>query len=161
MTLKIHKNGVCHTVHYDEKDHHLITQYKWHLHAKGYAYAFKYGKAILMHRLVLGIVDDKELVSDHINHNRLDNRRENLRGCNRSENQRNVRPRGKSKYLGVTIREYTKKSGAIVRRAKAMIKTVDKYLYLGYFKTEKEAALAYDRAARKHHGEFANLNFRQ
>jgi hypothetical protein len=35
-----------------------------------------------------------------------------------------------------------------------------KNIYMGSYKTEREAAMAYDDAAHKHHGEFANLNFK-
>lgn len=160
MTLEICKRGVCHTVHYDPKDHHLISQYKWHFHPKGYAYASKKGRAILMHRLILGVIDKPDILCDHINHDRLDNRRANIRLCSRSENQRNVRPTGKSKYLGVTIQDYVRKNGSVKKRIKALIKTPDKLLYLGSFSSEYEAAKAYDTAAKKYHGEFANLNFK-
>lgn len=156
--IKLNNSNLCAIV--DDSDFSMVAGHTWSLHTKGYAYRFSRGKAILMHRLILGIVDRADLVSDHINHNRLDNRRSNLRSCNRSENQRNVRPRGKSKYLGVTIRDYHRKDGNVTRRAMAMIKTHERIIYLGCFRTEIEAARAYDRAARLHHGGFANLNFK-
>lgn len=158
VKIKLKNSPLCAIV--DSADIVLISGYNWFLHTKGYAYAFKQGRAIMMHRLILGIVDEKELVSDHINHNRLDNRRANIRACTRSENQRNVRPAGKSKYLGVTIQDYVRKNGSVKKRIKALIKTPDRLLYLGSFGSEYEAAKAYDAAAKKYHGEFANLNFK-
>lgn len=158
VQIKLKNSPLCTII--DECDLGLISGYNWILHTKGYAYAVKGGRAIMMHRLILGIVDCHNLVSDHINHDRLDNRRANIRTCTRSENQRNVRPTGRSKYLGVTIQDYQKKDGTVTRRIKAMINTGRKVLYLGRFQTEHEAAHAYDLAAKTYHGEFANLNFK-
>jgi hypothetical protein len=96
----------------------------------------------------------KSMLIDHINHNGLDNRKANLRLATRAQNSRNRRPvgRGSSKYKGVT---YRKSDGVFI----ADIRAGRKRIYLGCFRREKEAAKAYDTAARKYHGEFASLNF--
>lgn len=107
---------------------------------------------IFLHRLIVAAPDD--LYVDHINGNSLDNRKCNLRLCTSRENSRN---RGvsesncSSKYKGVTFR-------ACSGTWEATIRTGSAQLYLGRFKSEKEAAEAYNQAAIKYHGNFVKLN---
>lgn len=92
---------------------------------------------------------------DHIDNNTLNNRIENLRGCTHQQNMRNRLPHqgGSSQYLGVTWDRRNKKW-------KAQIGDNGVVKHLGRFFDEEEAARAYDEAAKIHHGEFANLNFK-
>lgn len=108
-------------------------------------------KFILLHRFLLN--PDETKVIDHINHNTLDNRISNLRICTHSENNRNTtsRTNTSSKYLGVHLNKKSNMFSAKIRDNG--IRT-----WLGSFKTEIEAAQAYNEAALKYHGEFANLN---
>lgn len=87
---------------------------------------------------------------DHIDGNRLNNVRTNLRICTNAENIRN-RKAVKGKYKGV---HFSKKLNKWV----AQITTNYKCKHLGCFGSEKEAALAYNEAAIELHGEFAYLN---
>jgi len=108
-----------------------------------------------MHRQLINIPDN--LICDHANCNSLDNRKTNLRPatvsqnlCNRTKRKSKTR----SKYKGL---EWDRKQ----RKWKARIQINNRKIYLGSFDSEIDAALAYDRAAKKYHREFANLNFPQ
>lgn len=90
---------------------------------------------------------------DHINGDGLDNRRSNLRLCNRSQNGANrVSPNREIKYRGV----YKSKNG---NGFKAQIKAFRRNIHIGVFDTEEDAARAYDAKAREYFGEFARTNF--
>ena len=107
-----------------------------------------------MHREIIPLPD--HLVADHINHNGLDNRKANLRPATRAQNNYNrlaIKRKGAtSKYKGVAWKkEYKKWNAQIYFKGEC--------IFLGYFKEEKQAAKAYDKAAKEYHGEFASLNF--
>ena len=72
-----------------------VSPYQWYascLKNKNYAATRVGPKTIYMHRLILGVHEVRDaLVVDHINHDGLDNTRENLKLCSRSENLRNRR----------------------------------------------------------------------
>ena len=91
---------------------------------------------------------------DHINGNGLDNRKVNLRLCNSSQNQRNARKRksGTSRFKGVDWHKESKKW-------RARICVNRKRIHIGRYKSEFEAAQAYDKKAIELFGEFASLNF--
>lgn len=103
--------------------------------------------AIEVHRLVAQAFlkkFDKKLQVDHINGVRNDNRAENLRMVTRSENLRgHQNSRGKSEYRGVFWSKNAKKW-------MARIYVNGKQKYLGYYKKEEHAALAYNNAAVKY-----------
>ncbi len=136
----------------DDADYEWLMGYKWHYLTLGYAAVSNgRGKSILMHRLILDA--PPEFKVDHINQDKLDNQRHNLRFCTMSQNLSN---RGKvrnntSGYKGVFQLKGRKDWFS-------QIKVKGKIIYLGYFKTREEAALAYNNAAVLHHGEFARLN---
>ncbi len=88
---------------------------------------------------------------DHINGVRSDNRWENLRPATRSENAKNRKKVwGASKYIGVN---------RMRKKWEASIKVNGRKVFLGCYTKEVDAALAYDAAARRVHGEFASPNF--
>jgi hypothetical protein len=107
-----------------------------------------------MHRVILertGFKNFKD--SDHINQVKHDNRRSNLRPATRRQNSCNQGKRNNntSGYIGVY---WSKQRG----KWKAQIAVGNKRKYLGYFTDKKEAACAYNKAAKKYHGEFSVLN---
>lgn len=128
---------------------------------------FTWGRAEQMHRLILGRTAtlNKDIHVDHINGNSLDNRKENLRTCSRTENARNSKKRithnGKpcsSKYKGVMWYPWNKmlETGTPWN---AQIRHNNKLHNLGYFATEEMAAKAYDAMAVTLFGEYARTNF--
>lgn len=129
----------------DSADAPLIVSYEWYF-ARGYAKS----SAGFMHRILLG---NPPSDIDHANGYGLDNRRCNLRPCTDSQNQANrITKQHSSAYRGVSL---VKKTG----RWRAQLSVNQKYINIGYFGTEIEAARAYDAAATQHFGEFARLNF--
>lgn len=106
-----------------------------------------------MHRVIMEVSDEYKV--DHINHDTLDNRRENLRICKQEQNLRNRIKKGdfSSIYKGVH------KCGRRKEKWQATISFSKKHIYLGRYESEIDAACAYDVAAIKHFGEFALLNF--
>lgn len=85
----------------DQEDYQLVSTLKWHKSDNGYAVwrGIKDGKkqTIRMHRLITNCPKGK--IIDHINHDKLDNRKSNLRICTQSENMRNKRVQGKGYWF--------------------------------------------------------------
>ncbi len=138
------------TVLFDASDLELVQGYQWSVGTHGYATAGSGTDQVLMHRLLM--TQDKMRVVDHINRNKLDNRRSNLRVCNQSENgynkaaQRNCQ----SGYRGVAPLADGRWHAQITYKGKA--------IFLGKYRTPEEAANAYDSAAAILVGEFAHRN---
>lgn len=136
----------------DDDDYVVLSQHKWCFDGD---YAMRRptwkGKGIYMHRIIANAPADR--LTDHINGNKLDNRRVNLRFATNKENVRNGHKRkGSSRYKGV---HYFKRE----RTWQASITVNYKTVHLGYFKDEDAAGRAYDQAAQQYFGEFARLNF--
>lgn len=139
----------------DDESFWDAMSWQWRLSVHGYAVAHhwydKKDHRVAAHRLIMGC--PKEMQVDHINGNRLDCRKSNLRICTNQQNQWNRRPEGgSSKYKGVWLFKKVKKWTA-------KIYLNNKNVYIGIFKTEIEAAKAYDKKAKELFGEFARLNF--
>jgi len=138
----------------DWEDFDELDQYEWY-YGRGYFYRKTRVKGeqkiIYMHRHILGLGYGDPLQSDHINRDRLDNRRGNLRKATQSQNQANSRMRkdNTSGYRGVQV--YRK-------RFRAFIKVMGNTCHIGYFDTIEQAAEAYNQRAREVHGAFAYQN---
>lgn len=141
----------------DAQDVSLVAGYHWYLVNSGYAFAqCGDGKRIGMHRLILGLADDDGRVGDHINRDKLDNRRCNLRAVTYAENNRR---RVGGKPVGASSQFRGVSWTVSKRRWRAAIKVDYRTKCLGYFRSEEDAARAYDAAARQFYGAFAMLNF--
>jgi hypothetical protein len=81
--------GAAGTVFFDAEDADRINGHRWRLTAGGYAMASIDGRSVLMHRLLCDPPPREDEVVDHINRDRLDNRRGNLRAVSRAVNQAN------------------------------------------------------------------------
>jgi hypothetical protein len=103
----------------DDEDYARVKCFTWSHNPCGYAQAWVNGRPQSLHRLLMNPPADMEI--DHINRNKLDNQKANLRICTRKENMQNtnmhgwglaLHARGKikkdasSQYLGVDWQEY-------------------------------------------------------
>ena len=130
-----------------DKDYKELSKFKWTAWIKKhtiYARRITNGKTINMHTAISGVA-----LVDHKDHNGLNNQRNNLRPCNNSNNLRNRRGYGASKYKGVCRKR---------KKWAAYINTNGKQKYLGTFTTQIAAAIAYNKAAIASKNRFFLLN---
>lgn len=141
----------------DSEDYKSLSQFTWMQHSRGYAYRKVYlGKIngkykwenVFMHRQILNT--PKKLVTDHINHNVLDNRKSNIRICTQGENMRNQKL-AKNNKSGIKGVFWMKE----INKWVASITVKDKYITLGYFKNKQHACLARKWGEKLYHGEYA------
>lgn len=147
------KNGKGKYVIVDDIDYEWLNNYKWHYCRDGYAYLSLYDKRtklskhVSLHRFILNAPKEKEV--DHINRNKLDNRRLNLRIVTSQQNNWNLNlpKHNTSGYMGVSIFVGNK----INKKWRARIKKNGKEISLGYFYTKEDAYKAYMKAKLKYH----------
>lgn len=152
----------------DEEDLPLVIKYRWHLRRqknkkRGHDDAIEYPvfknsdhkKAIVMYHLIMPIQPGQ--VIDHINGNRMDNRKSNMRVCSQRENSKNngISRNNKSGYKGV-FRDKRYKNREVWLFS---LKNDDKTIDVTGFASPEEAAKAYDAKAIELHGPYARLNF--
>ncbi len=149
----------------DDADYAVLAEYRWRLDRaprtnyamRGIRRGTKNGKLgryfrVQMHRVILGLSAKDKRLSDHRNGNGLDNRRANLRICTKTENVRNARLSlaNTSGYKGV----FQNKNP---NRWYAHIRVNTKLIHLGGYDTARKAYAAYKDAAKRLHGELANV----
>lgn len=145
----------------DDEDYPFLSKFTWRL-MRGYVCRtknyrenkVKTTKAIMLHREIMNA--PKGMTVDHINGDKLDNRKCNLRICTQADNSKNRRisSNNTSGFKGVSWISSR-------NRYVAQIRINKKGITLGYFKCKIEAAKAYNAAALKYHGKFASLNLIQ
>jgi len=143
----------------DDEDYDKIKNYSWGLQYDGNAFYITHNRCnsdrtrtmLRIHRIITDCPEG--MIVDHINGDTFDNRKENLRICTQSGNCMNRR-KGTNKssvYKGVTFLKSK-------NRWMAQIKTKGKRKPLGTYKTEDQAAIAYNIASLEMFGEFARPN---
>ena len=167
IPLKGDKNNPNKVALVDDEDYEKLIQHKWRVryHSRNfYAYRVHYDKVtkkesyLYMSREILGTVKGIEV--DHKDHDELNCQKWNMRECSHAKNMQNARKciskrSITSKYKGVSL----KNDRCRIKKWRATVRVNGKDMFLGMYKTEAEAALAYDKAARQYYGEFAHTNF--
>lgn len=143
-----------------DRDYRRVNQYKWCAtkNSRNHTwYAHRADRSsgrvrkIRLHRFILGAPRGLEV--DHKDRDGLNNTRANLRLATGSQNKMNMNGWSKNGFKGVTLMP---KRGRLPWRAR--IQCNKKVIHIGYYTSIKEAALAYNRAAKKYFGKFARLN---
>lgn len=139
----------------DNEDFEYLNQFRWHF--SNYYAARKITKdngkytSIYMHRIINNTPEGMD--TDHINGDKLDNRKCNLRSCTNSQNHMNrgCQSNNASGYKGVDWKKAAQKW-------RASIKSDGKRRHLGYYDTAEAAHAAYKREAKISFKEFCNIN---
>lgn len=128
----------------DDADFRLVGGHRWNVSRYGYAVSKVDGVLVSMHRLILGLKSLDGKKTDHIDGNKLNNLRVNLRICTQAQNTQNrTKAWGSSKYRGVYW-------NASAGRWQAYATINYKPHYLGVFLLEEEAAKAASEFRKKH-----------
>lgn len=146
----------------DDADYEVLSHFKWRViktnntlyAARSTSRVFGKQKIVYMHRQILGLVDP-EVEAHHKDNDGRNNQRDNLKVATHSQNLQSIRTKKQgatSQFRGVSLH---RRDGIW----QVQIRINGKDTHLGTFTDETEAARAYDDAAFKHFGEFAQLNF--
>ena len=132
----------------DIDDIKLIKEYQWHIQDKHHVSAKINDKTTYLHRMIMNCPDG--MFIDHINHNPLDNRKQNLRICTRAENEHNktIGKNNTSGHLGVIWNKARQKWRVVLGFNK-------KTYHLGEYDDIEEAIAVRKAAEKKYYGEFA------
>ena len=132
----------------DLEDVPFVEQHSWCIRSQGYVGRVENKKLIVLHRILTSCPDNK--IVDHINKNKLDNRKFNLRICDYQTNLRNS-SRKSNNTSGVTGVGWDNKS----KKWRARICVDYKAISLGFYNNKGEAVKARLRAEKKYFGDFA------
>ena len=144
----------------DEEFLDFVSKYSWTISGAGYVSTKIRNvdqkiEMIYLHNIILTSVDGKE--PDHINGNKLDNRKINLRLSSRKENCQN-RPKMNSEKRDLSSKYKGVSKTSKGRKWRARISVDGIPTLIGYFDDEIDAARAYNEAALRHHKKYAKLN---
>ena len=136
----------------DDLDFEWLNKWQWYAHRSGNTYYARRDtkkKNYFMHKEILST----HKIVDHRDRDGLNNQKNNLRIATYSQNNMNKSKKHEcsSRFVGVCLLPNGLWKSAINKNRKT--------IYIGTFHNEADAALAYDKKAKKLHGEFANLNF--
>jgi len=137
---------------FDIADYPVVINYRWWVNKSGYVSTdSENGTRILLHCFLMSPQDG--MVVDHINGDKTDCRRCNLRVVTKKQNSYNsgLSKRNKSGFKGVYY-------DPVRGKYEAYIRPEGRKLHLGRFETAEEAADAYDKAAIRLFGEYARTN---
>ena len=141
----------------DDEDYKYLNQRKWYKEHDDYVRCEitinKKPKKLLLHRVIMKPSDGMQI--DHINNNKLDNRKCNLRICTHKQNMKTKKPY-KNNKLG--LKGIVKKIIKTKYGTYAYLYVQSGGKYIGCFKDLKKAIIAYNDFVKKQHGEFAYLN---
>ena len=148
------KNSPVTYTEIDDEDFDRVNKYRWRLHSAGYAQSSGKinGKYVYLHRFLLSI-EDKNQQIDHIDRNKLNNKKSNLRLCSPSQNSANIGlfSINTTGYKGVVQSKY----GSYA----ANIRHSGNRVHIGTYRNIIHAAQAYDKYALIYFNDFAVLNF--
>ena len=132
----------------DLEDVPIVEKHSWCIRSGGYVGRVENKELILLHRLLVHC--PKEKIVDHVNKNKIDNRKVNLRICNYRENLRNsiVKSNNSSSVTGVGIETKSKKW-------RARICVNYKPISLGFYNDKNDAIKARLKAEKMYFKEFA------
>lgn len=145
------KNGANKEALISDLDDGNCESHVWWLHKYGYPTTRIDGQSVSMHQFLLG--KRKGYVIDHIDQNRLNNQRDNLRFVTWQQNLLNSKPRNGRKYKGV----YHEKHGK-PKCWHVLIRHEGKLVSFGRYRTEKEAVEVYNCEVLKLRGNLATIN---
>lgn len=132
----------------DNEDFDRVKDICWSINSKGYATSRNHNE---LHKFLMQTPEG--LFTDHINGDRLDNRRSNLRICTNQENCWNskINSNNTTGYKGVSLNNTKTKFKSSISKNKIQY-------HLGFYNTAEEASIVYDLKALELFGEFAYLN---
>lgn len=133
------------TILADADDYDIIRKHSWCVSATGYAVANVGGSVVKMHRYLLESIVLNQVV-DHKNHNKLDNRKANLRICTPQQNSKNRGANFGNENVGIRLLDTGKYNVRITNDRKD--------IHVGNYGTLEEAREARIAAERKYHGEY-------
>jgi hypothetical protein len=146
IPLKDKKGNIKAYAIVDNDDYEKVIEYKWHVWN---GYASNSRKVGSLHRFIMNA--QKEDIVDHINGNKLDNRKSNLRFVSHSQNAQNKPKYGcVSKYKGVGFHKHLNRWSCRI--------SIDYKRTSFSFEKEEHAAYWYDQLAIKHFGKDAKIN---
>lgn len=147
--VPIKRKEQIHIMKIDYEDWKLLQNYTWFVSAQGYVVRNTYCKLTKkegmesIHRSICKPTNKYDI--DHINGDKLDNQRCNLRICTRMQNTHNKITKG----VSLDKRRNLWRSYITVNK---------KTIWLGYYKTEKEAMVSRKNAEKFYFKEFARIN---